>query len=388
MRTDQAIVAALKSNGDYPAVLPRLLALADVEGIIRPGESVLIKPNLHTVADWRTSSVVNLALVAALIDWCRAQGAGEILVADGPFYGLAQPERIFTETGMAQAVEGKGARWAVMNRGGWRTFRDASPDLPPTIRLSELVFTHDRLISVTLAKTHIDCLATLGMKNLKGCLHPEDKRAFHQEVDLNRALVALNRLIRPDLTIVDGTLGMEGMGPHAGTVAHWGYIFAGREAAAVDAVVAPGMGMEVEEVRTLRYAVEAGMVDPTGIEVRGEKPSAFRRRFERPYEAMLRRLPGVRLSMQGACSACKLYLIRALCEEASAGVLPPDRCLVIGKTVAEDEDALVLGKCAGATNPGRPHLPGCPPRLDRLKAYLKEQGPARPDSRAPCTGAI
>jgi len=374
MPTEPAIVAALPSSGDYAALVPRLVELAGAGDLLRPGESVLIKPNLHTVADWRTGSVTNPALVAALIDWCRAQGAAEVLVADGPFYGLAQPERVFTETGMAEAVEAAGARWAVMNRCGWRTFRNVSPDLPDKIRLSELVFTHDRLIIVALAKTHLDCLVTLGMKNLKGCLHPDDKRAFHQEVDLNRALVALNRLVRPDLTFVDGTLGMEGMGPHAGTVANWGHIFAGREAAAVDAVVAPGMAMELEEVRTLRYAVEAGMVDPAGIEVRGERPAAFRRRFERPYEAMLRRLPGVRLSMAGACSACKLNLIRALCEEASQGVLPPRRCLVIGKSPADDEQALVLGKCAGAANPDRPHLAGCPPRLDKIKAYLKEHG--------------
>ena len=372
MSNTHPLVALLPSDGDYPALLPRLLELAEATDLIRPGESVLLKPNLHAVADPATASVSDPALIGALIDWAQACGAGDILVADGPFYGNREPERNFTDTGMAEAVESRGARWQPVNDGPWREFRDHSADWPPLVRLFEPAFTYDRLINVAVAKTHMDCLVTLGMKNLKGLLHPEDKALFHQMPDLDRALLALNQVVRPDLTIVDGTLGMEGLGPHAGSVANWGYLFAGRDTMAVDVVVAPGMGVGVEEARTLRYAVEAGLVDPGRIEVRGADPATIVRRFERPYEAMLRQLPGVRLAADHACSACKLNLIRALCEEAAAGVTPPDRCLAAGKALVDDPGALLLGKCAAQANPGRAHLAGCPPRVERIKEYLRD----------------
>ena len=371
MTPTHPLVSLLPSAGDYPALLPRLLELADATDVVRPGESVLVKPNLHALADPATASVTDPALVGALLDWLRARGAGEILVADGPFYGNTEPERNFTDTGMAAVVEARGARWGVVNAGPWREFRNFSPHWPETVRIFEPAFTYDRIINVAVAKTHMDCLVTLGMKNLKGLLHPENKAQFHQLGDLDRALLVLNQVVHPDLTLVDGTLGMEGLGPHAGTVANWGYIFAGRETMAVDAVAAPAMGAEIEGVRTLRYAVEAGLLDPARIEVRGVDPAQSYRRFERPYEAMLRELPGVRLVAEAACSACKLNLIRALCEQAAAGVTLPDRCLAAGKALVEDPQALLIGKCAGASNPGRPHLAGCPPAVERVKDYLR-----------------
>jgi uncharacterized protein (DUF362 family) len=371
MAQDHPIVAILKSGGDYPALWPRLLELAEAADVVRPGESVLVKPNLHANADPATASVTDPALVGAILDWLRERGAGEILVADGPFFGNTEPEQNFLETGMAAVVEARGAQWRAVNGGPWREFRDFSPYWPPLVRIFEPAFTYDRIINVAVAKTHMDCLVTLGMKNLKGLVHPEEKALFHQLGDLDRALQVLNQVVRPDLTVVDGTLGMEGLGPHAGTVAEWGYLFAGRETVAVDAVAAPAMGAEIQGVRAIRYAIEAGVVDPARIEVRGEDPALIYRRFERPYEAMLRQLPGVRLAGEAACSACKLNLIRALCEEAGAGVNPPERCIAAGKALVEDPEALLIGKCAGAANPGRPHLPGCPPRVEKVKEYLR-----------------
>ncbi len=43
-------------------------------------------------------------------------------------------------------------------------------------------------------------------------LRNRDKSNSHR-IDVSRVVVELNKLIRPDLTVVDGTVGMEGMGP-------------------------------------------------------------------------------------------------------------------------------------------------------------------------------
>jgi len=400
-------VAVVNSKGDYPALLPRLVRLAEAEDIVRPGARVLIKPNLHAPQRWTTGGTTNPALVAALIEWARARGAKSILVADGPYFGLPDPQEVFVKTRFAQAVERAGAQWAVLPRHPFRIFRDASPHLPHELGISQLLFECDTLINVALMKTHLDCLVTLGMKNLKGCIRPEDKRAFHSDLEIHRAVVALNQLIAPALTIVDGTLGMEGIGPHAGRPVSFGYVFASRHTPSVDAVAAAAMGVELDEARTLKYAAEEGLLDPAAIRVVGQdvgtgqatgdrgQTTAFPpfchlpsvicplssqvaricRRFERPDEAMMRHLPGLRLQSDGACSACRLNVIRALLENRRADVPLPGRLIVIGNQPPAEPDALLVGQCqrrfaAG----GHPHLPGCPPSVARAKEFLGAAG--------------
>lgn len=363
-------VAVLPSDGDYRAVLPRLVSLAEAEEVIRRGDFVLIKPNLHAPQDWTTAGTTNPALVAALVEWAGACGARRVLVAEGPYWGTPRPEEVFTRTGTAAAVEQAGGEWALMPRHRYRVFRNPSPHLPPELGVSEFVLQANKLINVAVVKTHIDCLVTLGMKNLKGCIRGEDKRSFHNDLEINRAIVALNRLITPDLTIVDGTLGMEGIGPHAGRPANFGHIFAGRHTPSVDAVAARAMGVEIEEARTLRYAVEEALLQPEDIRVVGEDIVRIRRRLERPYEAMLRELPGLRLQTGGSCSACKLNLIRALRENHRAGFPPPKRLIVIGNRPPAEPGAILIGRCQRDHAAGRRHLDGCPPPVPSLKPFL------------------
>jgi len=372
----EATVAIQPSAGDYAALLPKLLALAEAEDIVRAGDRVLIKPNLHASQHWTTGGTTPPALVVALVEWARSKGARRILVADSPFMGIPHPEETFTQTGMAQAVETAKGEWAVLTRQGFRVFRN-EPDLPPGLGISNLVFEFDRIINVAVMKTHIDCLVTLGMKNLKGCIRAEDKAAFHRDVDINRAVVGLNRLIKPDLTIVDGTVGMEGIGPHAGPPAAFGHIFASRLTPAVDFVAASAMGVELEEARTLKYARDEGLLNPDAIRVVGEDVAAIRRRFERPYEAMMRELPGVRLAMDAACSACKLNVIRALRENRQAGIPVPTQLVVAGKQADAEPDALRLGRCAREACPEGRCLRGCPPSVEKAKAFLAESSGER-----------
>ncbi|MFQ5808135.1 MAG: DUF362 domain-containing protein [Armatimonadota bacterium] len=367
-----ADVAVLPCDGDYRAVIPRLVSLAGAEGIVGPGDSVLIKPNLHAPQHWRTGGTTNPALVGALIDWARARGATRILVADSPFRGNQRPEEVFTTTGMAEAVEQKGAEWALPTSHPFRTFEGASPHLPRQLGISELLLACDTVINVALMKTHLNCLVSLGMKNLKGCIRNRDKAAFHQDVDIDRAIVALNQLIRPDLTIVDGTLGMEGIGPGGGTPARFGHIFAGLHAPAVDAVAAGAMGVEIHEARSLKIAVEEGLLQPEGIRGRGEQMSGMRQRFERPDEAMARELPDLQLQADGACSGCRLNVVTALRDLARSGGAPPDPPIVIGKEPPSQGRALLIGDCALAHRDGHECLPGCAPRSDTIRAFLEQ----------------
>ena len=368
-------VAVLPCEGDYAEVLPRLICLAGAGGRIRAGESVLLKPNLHAVQHWTTGGTTNPALIVALIAWAQAQGASRVLVADSPFHSYPNPREVFTETGMAQAVEAAGAEWALLNDHDFRIFANASPWLPPEVGVSELVFSYDRLVNVAVMKTHIDTVVTLGMKNLKGCLRGRDKATFHSDFDISAAVVALNQLVQPDLTIVDGTLGMEGLGPAEGRPIRFGHILASTRTPAVDLVAARAMGFELQDIPMLKLSQQAGILQADKVRVVGEELAQIRRRFERPDEAMMRDLPGLKLQSSRACSACKLNLIRALCENADEGIPLPARLLVAGPGEVDVPEALLIGKCAQQADSDRPWLPGCPPPLPTVKEFLARYSP-------------
>ncbi|MFP4056228.1 MAG: DUF362 domain-containing protein [Candidatus Brocadiia bacterium] len=377
MSRQAAPVAVLPSDGDYAALLPRLLGLAEAGEVVRPGHRVLIKPNLHAPQHWTTGGTTNPALVAALIDWARARGAREVVVGDSPFRGNPRPDETFIRTGMAEAVEAHGAQWRVLTRHGFRRFRHASPHLPRELGISRLALEADCLVDVAVAKTHIDCLVSLGMKNLKGCIRDADKAAFHAELDIDRAIVALARLLRPHLTLVDATCGMEGIGPGAGRPVGLGGLVAGRRTPAVDAVAAEAMGVGIEEARTLRFAREESLLEGGGPgRVVGHDLAGIRRRFERPDEAMAREMPGLRLQAQGACSACKLNVVRALRDNRHAGVPLPRALVVVGNRPPAEPRAICLGQCTRDHWTSHPHLEGCPPSVAAVRQFLAALPPA------------
>lgn len=369
-------VSITKATGSCREQVDRLLEPIHAGDLIRPGVSVLIKPNLHAPQHVSTGGTSNPEMVAALVRWCKDRGAGRVVVADGPYYGMAKPEEIFTKTGMGTAVEGAGAEWGVIHGYGYRLFDHASEHLPPQIGISNLVFDCDVMIDLAVMKTHIDALATLGLKNLKGCIRPDDKRDFHRAEDINRALVELAKLAhpKPDLTIVDGTLGMEGLGPASGDVVHFGHLFAGRVLVEVETVVSSAMGIEVEESRLLRFAREAGLgcMELGRIGVIGADLDKIRRRFERPDEANAKKFPEIELCSEGACSGCKLLVFRALREGRRGPVTRAS--IVIGPKSVPKADSILVGKCTIPRRDAHPFLPGCPPRLQKVKEFFEQLG--------------
>ena len=76
---------------------------------------------------------------------------------------------------------------------------------------------------------------------------------------MNRNLVALSRVARPHISIVDGFVAMHREGPRHGTPIGLGTVVAGVDAVAVDAVAAAVMGFDPLRIGYLKYAHEAGL---------------------------------------------------------------------------------------------------------------------------------
>ncbi len=167
-----------------------------------------------------------------------------------------------------------------------------------TVRMPKIVLDCPCTISVAIAKTHDAGVVTLAMKNMiMGTLHKEDRikmHGYHSHADrvlpreaqtLNINLLRLSRHLKPDIAIVDGTVGLQGNGPGGTDSVPLGIAVVSDDVFAADAVTTKAMGFEPLEIGLFHYANEMGygVADLNEIDVFGPAVETVARSFK-PHE--------------------------------------------------------------------------------------------------------
>lgn len=353
-----AIVSLVTAPDDLKSGIDRAFSLIGLAGCIRPGHRVLLKPNLHGGEGYTSPQVLE-----ALTEWAFDQGAAEVTIGDGPFWGMTDGEPYFQRTGLRDVARRTGARLAFFHADPYHLIHPADPALPPTLGISEHLYEADVVIAVPIPKTHFNTLITIALKNLKGCLRPVDKRRLH-ELDLHRAIGLMDSLLAPLVTahLLDGTIGYEGMGPGNAEPFPWGILAASTDPVALDATACRLMGIDPAQVRLVREAAarDVGVWREEEIQVVGERLKDHARRFVLPHEALARAFPGLRIISQRACSVCMESLFAALDTARKNGQEVRPLTVLIGPGDASEAE-LIVGRCACAGRAGPNVIGGCPP---------------------------
>jgi uncharacterized protein (DUF362 family) len=125
---------------------------------------------------------------------------------------------------------------------------------------STLLDKNNYIISAAKLKTHDTVIMTGALKNILVGAIISDKSAIHQGIpEINRNLFLLAKHLHPDLSSIDGLVGMQGNGPVTGTPIDVGVGLAGQDSIAVDATAARIMGINPEDVGYLYYCAKAGL---------------------------------------------------------------------------------------------------------------------------------
>jgi len=120
------------------------------------------------------------------------------------------------------------------------------------------LLTHAKLINVPKLKTNMLTQITCCLKNLFGCLPVIEKGNFHPQID--KVIADVNTVYRPVLNLVDGILAMGGArGPASGVPIRTNLLIAGRDAVAIDTLVARIMGLNPGKIKHITYAQKAGI---------------------------------------------------------------------------------------------------------------------------------
>ena len=346
-------VSITRVGDDVDTAFALAMERADCTGVVRPGNTVLIKPNWNACA---IEGSTKLCTVLAACRWARAQGAGEVVVGEGPVpVGRERIDAYLREMGALEALAALNVPFVLFDEDEHVLFRGRA-DLPPEIGIARRALQCDVLINLPMLKVHTCCMTTLCVKNLKGCLRPKDKMAFHR-IGLLEAVVALNRLVPSHINLIDGIEAMEG-NHNRGPRVPLGLFFAGRDRVATDAVGSARIGMGTGEVPLLKLAAQSGLgeYDLDRIEIVGER--LVPQRLTRPQDHLAKTQPGFEIQEAGACSACTAALMDGL---YTAGKNRTRRKVALGGDVVPDDDALVPGACLRTYWPTHDHVKGCPP---------------------------
>lgn len=360
-------------------------ALGDIgEPPVGRGDQVLIKPNLVEPAAPDSGEVTSPRVVEAIARYCLDCGASRVIIGEGPGYYQPQSHlrECFTRTGISEVARRLGIEWVLFDDHRYRTFKNVSDYTPDEFRVTEFVFTCDKLINVPVLKTHYLTQVTLAMKNLKGCLKREDKPQFHYR-DLSRAVVELCRIVRPTINVIDGTpetvVRQLGSGYRAeGSQSGGGLLIVSRDIVATDAVGCALMGIDPAEVKTVTLGNEAGLgeSDLTRIDIIGEELRRLKFKVKLPQEQLRQSFPALEIiGAEKACSGCLIPLLSTLQLLQERGMRldkPLTICLGKEPEVPPDRTCLLLGDCARGKEDEIDFVGGCPPGKDELLSHLRQ----------------
>ena len=220
---------------------------------------IVIKPNLNNDLVALTGNSVDLRVLAALIEALQQRGYTDLTVADGSNIGIERRGiDTFARLRVDRLAERYGVRLVNLNQDqGTRIPLHAGAN--PLV--AQTVLDCDFLVSVPKVKTHCEAGFSCAMKNWVGITCGQDKRHMHR--DLGRNIFAINEVVRPDLVLVDGLIGMEGNGPGDGEPYRLGMLAMSNDAFLNDAVVSRLVGLPVAQIPYLGHARDAGILPPS-----------------------------------------------------------------------------------------------------------------------------
>ena len=291
---DPLAVVGIGRGTDYGAVTRTAVENAGgLDRIVKKGDVVLIKPNLCTNAAPGRPTTTDYRVVQAVVDVVKSLGAGKVIVAEGGFYG-----NCFSKAAAAMSKYDtiKDVTLYDLNGCDKQDCYQLSPKdslIGKALYIPKVYIDANVVITVAKMKTHFlpDAVVSLSLKNVFG-VPPDkiyggygDKSGLHS-FPLKETIVELNKIRKPDFSIVDGIVGGEGWGPANNTPVDSRIIVAGADPVAVDTVALSFMGFTVDQVPHVKLAAakNLGIADLSRIKVTGADLDAIRMDFKSGFK--------------------------------------------------------------------------------------------------------
>ena len=272
MPANVAIAHTNERQRSRERVLSLVRAAVDLLGgmsrFVRPGQTVLVKPNQTVFYGAEEGCTTDPLVVAAVVRLAREAGAARVIVAEssGGFFSSMECMRI---TGVKAAAEREGAE--VIDLGSSDTPNRTVPvprgEVLKEVPLPVPLLDADVVIDVPKAKNHHIEPISGALKNWVGAVNQEWRQGHHGDEEHIPRFMDIMTVVKPALCVVDAIICGEGDGPIANLPRWGGCVLASEDPVATDVAIARLMG---RDWRRLRFAEEA---EKRGLGVR--EPIAF-----------------------------------------------------------------------------------------------------------------
>ncbi len=270
--------------------------LEKIEPILKSSNEVYIKVN---GIDFKKHTYTSPEVLEAVIKYLKSIGADISVMENSTQANFTR--MVFTLNGYKDVCEKTGAKIIYLDEEDTETFEfkskpSAKEDpkgynlmtyrLPKTV--VKIMENRDLItyINIPKLKTHSMAVVTLGIKNQWGFPQHADRGKDHN-FNLHSKLVDVYEVIKPDITLIDGTEGtIHGHYPPTAwedkLVIPFNILIGGRDTLAVDVVGARIFGLKIDKIPHLKIAYERGLGegDLSKIKVIGKDLEEFKEVYE------------------------------------------------------------------------------------------------------------
>ncbi len=252
-----------------------------ITGLFRD-KRVLLKPNVCIDFPPERGATTHPALLDAMIGAAKDLGAS-IVAGDGPIVGVKG--KVFEKAGISEVCRKHDVEMINFNRVQGEKVRLEDALVLHEALIAKICFEVDTIVNLPVFKSNMLYWLSGALKNMKGFLVGTEKHKAHY-LGVPQSVADLNRMVRQDLVIMDGFIGMMGDGPAMGRPADARLIMGGFDPVALDAAAAKLMGFNAGRIPMLKWAEQAG-AGSTDYEIVGDPMDSFQMEFDPPQIAKI-----------------------------------------------------------------------------------------------------
>ncbi|MBU2515782.1 DUF362 domain-containing protein [bacterium] len=206
--------------------------LGGMSQFVKPGNRVVIKPNMSFNRTPEQASNTHPEVVRELAVMCKEAKAGKIFILD---HTLGPPKACLERSGIQKACESVDPDM-VFSANDDNLYQEKTIPGGKSLNKTQIikeVLKADVLIAAPVAKSHGSTGVSLSMKGMMGLVW--DRWIMHRR-DLDVGIVDICSVLKADLTVIDGSRVLSTNGPNGpGKVLNENTIIASRDMVAADA---------------------------------------------------------------------------------------------------------------------------------------------------------
>jgi len=261
-------LVAIKGGEPGPMFDKAITAMGGMKQFVKPGQTVVVKPNIGWDKTPEYAANTNPELVGRIVEHCYQAGAKTVFVFDNTCNNW---KKSYQNSGIERAVKDANGKIVPGNvESYYHPVEVPKGKSLKSTKVHELILESDVFINVPVLKNHGGAALTMAMKNLMGIVW--DRSWWHGN-NLHQCIADFATWRKPDLNVLDAYRVMKRNGPQGVSVddvVPMRSLLLSTDMVAIDAAGTKMFGLDPTNVRYIPLAngMNVGEMDLSGLNIK------------------------------------------------------------------------------------------------------------------------